>query len=245
MHGASRPPSRDIPWHGGQEARFGKAQRVRRYNSMESIPPFSLSIRHDIPRHGSHSRSGHIEHTAPVRRIAPGGRAPWPARLLGFGMAAVLVLAGCGGAESQAVRVEPRTAPAPGVRDGYAQAAPPSYSSSERGYGDYSPRGGADVARRGNTPEGAAFANWVLSTDPQHKYIVDAFVRNDSILGVIVSPNMTKAQVQQSMTSLLNGMQRTFPNRPLEVIAYYVSGDELGRAVWDPRTRQVKSDFRR
>jgi hypothetical protein len=55
---------------------------------------------------------------------------------------------------------------------------------------------------------------------------------------------MTKGQVQQAMGSLLQGMQRSFPNRPLEVITYYVSGDELARMTWDPRTNQTNTVWR-
>lgn len=163
------------------------------------------------------------------------------ARFAGLGLAAALALSACGG-ESVAVRPDPRTAPLPGRTDGYTVPAPPSYQAPSQGYGgQYVP----NVQPRGNTVEGAAFANWVLSTDPQHKYIVDAFVRDDRVLGVIVSPNMTKSQVQQAMGSLLNGMQRTFPNRSLEVIAYYTSGDELARMTYDSRARQTQTTWRR
>ena len=156
-----------------------------------------------------------------------------------------LVVAGCGG-EQPAVRVDPRSAPAQGAGSGYAAPAPPAYNAPASGYGGYyQPQGSGQQQVRGNTPEGAAFANWVLSTDPQHKFIVDAFVRDDRILGVIVNPTMTKSQVQQAMGSLLQGMQRTFPNQPLEVITYYLSGDELARMTWDPRTKQTNTTWRR
>jgi hypothetical protein len=76
-------------------------------------------------------------------------------------------------------------------------------------------------APRGNTQEGAVFADWVLSTDPEHRHLLDAFVRDDRVLGVIVHPQLTRGQVQQMLTSLLSAMQRAFPDRPLEVLAYY------------------------
>jgi hypothetical protein len=100
-------------------------------------------------------------------------------------------------------------------------------------------------APRGNTPEGAIFADWVVATDPEHRLLLDAFVRDDRVLGVIVHPQRTRGQVQQLLTSLLRAMQRTFPDRPLEVIAYYRSGDQLARLPWDPHTRQAKTVWRR
>jgi hypothetical protein len=166
--------------------------------------------------------------------------------------ATVLALAGltllfgvaCG-AEKPAVRVNPQTAPAQGVADGYSAPPPASYAPPANGYGGYyQPQTGGQLAVRGNTAEGSAFANWVLSTDPQHKYIVDAFVRDDRTLGVIVNPTMTKGQVQQAMGSLVQGMQRTFPGRPLQVITYYQSGDELARTTYDPQTGRTATTWR-
>jgi hypothetical protein len=98
---------------------------------------------------------------------------------------------------------------------------------------------------RGNTPEGAVLADWVVSTDPEHRHLLDAFVRDERVLGVIVHPQRTRGQVQQMLTSLLSAMQRTFPDRPLEVLAYYRSGDQLARLEWDPHTRQARTVWRR
>jgi hypothetical protein len=117
------------------------------------------------------------------------------------------------------------------------------------------PRGGAadapvpyargEARPRGNTPEGARFADWVVSTDPQQQYMLEAFVRDDRVLGVLVNPRLTNGQVQQMLTSLLSGMQRTFPDRPLEVIAYDRSGDQLARLTWDSQTRRAHTAWRR
>lgn len=101
--------------------------------------------------------------------------------------------------------------------------------------GNYNPQGDEQQSRKGNTVEGAEFANYVVGTDPQHKFIKDAFVRDNQTLGVIVSPNMTKGQVDQALGSLLRGMQQRFTKYPLQVVAYYESGDELARTVYDGR----------
>jgi hypothetical protein len=124
-------------------------------------------------------------------------------------------------------------------------AAPPSPFWPGGGPVDPSLPHGRGAARpRGNTPEGAEFAEWVLSTDPQHQYVLDAFVRDERILGVMVNPRLTRGQVQHMLTSLLSGMQRAFPDRPLEVMAYYRSGDQLARLRWDPQTGQARTVWR-
>jgi hypothetical protein len=100
-------------------------------------------------------------------------------------------------------------------------------------------------APRGNTPEGAVFADWVVATDPERRSLLDAFVRDDRVLGVIVHPQRTRGQVQQMLTSLLSAMQRAFPDRPLEVLAYDHSGDQLARLQWDLHTQQDRPVWRR
>jgi hypothetical protein len=124
------------------------------------------------------------------------------------------------------------------------RVADQALSATLAGWREAPPRR-APESLRANTPEGAVFADWVVSTDPEHRYLIDAFVRDDRILGVIVHPQLTRGQVQQMLTSLLSAMQRTFPDRPLEVLAYYRSGDQLARLEWDPHTRQARTVWRR
>jgi hypothetical protein len=70
----------------------------------------------------------------------------------------------------------------------------------------------------------------VASTDPRGQYILDAFVREERVLGVKVNPQTTRRQVHDALASLARSMQETFPGRPLDVIAYYERGDEMARA---------------
>ena len=91
----------------------------------------------------------------------------------------------------------------------------------------------------GDTEAGAAFARWVLEQDPQRQYLTDAVVRDEQTLGVKVQPTITKGDLQQLMTALAEGMARTFPGKPVNVIAYYQSGDKLAEAHFDPRTQRV------
>jgi hypothetical protein len=133
--------------------------------------------------------------------------------------------------------------PAPG---GVGQrAVGPTRSWIAGRWGEAPPHRRESEAPRGNTPEGAVFADWVVSTDPEHRHLLDAFVRDNRVLGVIVHPQRTRGQVQQMLTSLLSAMQRAFPDRPLEVMAYYSSGDPLARLQWDPHTRQARTVWHR
>ncbi len=91
----------------------------------------------------------------------------------------------------------------------------------------------------GDTEAGARFARWVIEQDPNHQYITDAVVRGEQRLGVKVQPTVRKAEVQRLLTSLAEGMARTFPGKPVQVIAFYQSGDRLADAVYDPRTGKV------
>jgi hypothetical protein len=145
--------------------------------------------------------------------------------LAALGLAALLL----GACEQQPARPASRVPPGEPPRSGSGAAVPAQ---------------APEHPARGNTPEGARFAEWVLSTDPERKYILDAFVRDNRVLGVKVNPTMTKGQVQQSLQSLLAGMRKAFPGRPLEVIAFYESGHDLARISFDPQTGQTRTWWR-
>ena len=95
----------------------------------------------------------------------------------------------------------------------------------------------------GDTEAGAAFARWVLDQDPRHQMITDAVVRNEATLGVKVQPQVSRGDVQNLLVALAEGMARTFPGRPLKVVAFYQSGDKLAEADYDPRTNRVQVQF--
>ncbi len=98
----------------------------------------------------------------------------------------------------------------------------------------------------GDTEAGAAFARWVLDQDPEHKFITDAVVRGEQNLGIKVRPNtMTNADVQRLLMSLTLGMARTFRDRPLQVIAFYQSGDKVAEASYDHQTGKIDVEFAR
>jgi hypothetical protein len=91
----------------------------------------------------------------------------------------------------------------------------------------------------GDTEAGAAFARWVMEQDPQHRYLTGAVVRGEQTLGVKVQPNITKGELGDMLASLAQGMSRTFPGRPIKVIAFYQSGDKLAEANFEPRSGQI------
>jgi hypothetical protein len=60
------------------------------------------------------------------------------------------------------------------------RASPPAPFLPRSGEADAPvPHERGEARPRGNTPEGAGFADWVVSTDPQHQYILDTFVRDN------------------------------------------------------------------
>lgn len=125
-----------------------------------------------------------------------------------------------------------------GCSNSTVQALPQDLNSPQSYGGSY-----AQGSATGDTQEGAAFARWVLDQDPQRQYITDAVVRNDSSLGVKVQPNISRQEVQQLLVALTQGMARTFPGKPLTVIAFYQSGDKLAQSNYDPNTGKVNFSF--
>ena len=91
----------------------------------------------------------------------------------------------------------------------------------------------------GDTQDGAAFARWVLEQDPQRRYLTDAVVRVEQVLGVKVQPTIAKRELGELLAALAEGMARTFPGHPLVVNAFHQSGDRLAEALYDPRTGRI------
>src|SRR4051812_44196266 len=132
-----------------------------------------------------------------------------------------------------------------GVQNPATQNAIPAQYSQRQQIAPQQQYGGAyqQSTATGDTEAGAQFAKWVIDQDPQRQYFTDAVVRGDQSLGVKVQPNITRADLQQLLQALTEGMARTFPGRPLEVIAYYHSGDKLAESLYDPRTGQANVQF--
>jgi len=95
----------------------------------------------------------------------------------------------------------------------------------------------------GDTDRGAAFARWVLEQDPERRFITDAVVRNDQVLGIKVQSTITKGQLNELLTALGREMSRTYPGRAVVVNAFSPDGDRRAEAVVDPRTGRVDVRF--
>jgi hypothetical protein len=132
-----------------------------------------------------------------------------------------------------------------GVQSAANQSQIPAQYSQRQQIAPQQQYGGAyqQSSATGDTQAGAEFARWVVDQGPQRQYITDAIVRGDQSLGVKVQPNISRADLQQLLQGLTEGMARTFPGRPLEVIAYYQSGDKLAESLYDPRSGQANVQF--
>jgi hypothetical protein len=59
---------------------------------------------------------------------------------------------------------------------------------------------------------------------------MDAFVRRDGVLGLIVAPSATSDRVRGTIEYLVWSMAQPFPGHPIELIAYQ-DGQEMARTV--------------
>ena len=91
----------------------------------------------------------------------------------------------------------------------------------------------------GDSRNGAAFARWVLEQDPRRRYLTDAVVRGEQVLGIKVQPTVTKRELRELLPALAGGMARTFPGQPLVITAFDQSGDKVAEALYDPRTGRI------
>ena len=150
-----------------------------------------------------------------------GVRSSWPL------LALVLLLAMTSGCSDAREAREQNAAPARRYTTRELQAP-------QRHGGTY----GGGVAT-GDTRDGAAFARWVLEQDPQRRYLTDAVVRGEQVLGIKVQPTITKRELRELLPALAEGMARTFPGQPLVVTAFDQSGERLAEALYDPRTGRI------
>ena len=103
----------------------------------------------------------------------------------------------------------------------------PDYQSQKRAYATvYVPDGG-------NTPPGAEYARGVLSDDADHSVVRDAFVRDERLLGVVVTSQMTGAALRQLLLILAEDFGRMFRDSDAEVVAYdEASKTAVARAIY-------------
>jgi len=91
---------------------------------------------------------------------------------------------------------------------------------------------------RGNTTSGQTFGDWVISTS--HGLVQDAYVRDNDKLGVVISPQVRPTEVKDLARSLVQGFQRNFPNRNLDVLVYAPDKQLIMTAKYNNTTRQIE-----
>ena len=91
---------------------------------------------------------------------------------------------------------------------------------------------------RGDTPAGQSFGDWVVRTG--QGLIKDAYVRDNTKLGVVISPQVKPKEVRPLARSLVQGFSRNSPNRDLTVLMYAPDKQLVLTAKYDSQSRQVE-----
>ena len=78
----------------------------------------------------------------------------------------------------------------------------------------------APLAGRDDASTATLLRAWALAADAEGDVLMDAFVRRDGVLGLIVVPSATPDRVRGTIEYLVWSMARPFPGRPIELIAY-------------------------
>lgn len=101
-----------------------------------------------------------------------------------------------------------------------------------------SPTAAYSQLERGDTASGESYGRWVMQT--AKGLISDAFVRDNSKLGVVISPDVQPREVKTLAQSLVQGFHKKFPNRDLSVLVYAPDKELILTAKYDDTTRQVE-----
>lgn len=90
---------------------------------------------------------------------------------------------------------------------------------------------------RGDTPAGQGFGDWVVQTS--QGLIQDAYVRDNNKLGVVISRDVRPDEVKALAQSLVQGFERSTPNRDLTVLVYSPNKKLILTARYDASNRQI------
>jgi hypothetical protein len=90
---------------------------------------------------------------------------------------------------------------------------------------------------RGDTLIGQNFGDWVVRTS--QGLIQDAYVRDNDKLGVVISPNVRPKEVKALAQSLVQGFERSTPNRDLTVMVYAPDKKLILTARYDASSKQI------
>ncbi len=90
---------------------------------------------------------------------------------------------------------------------------------------------------RGDTASGENYGRWVMET--ARGLVSDAYVRDNSKLGVVISPEVKPREVKTLAQSLVQGFHKKFPNRDLSVLVYAPDKELILTAKYDDTSREV------
>lgn len=91
---------------------------------------------------------------------------------------------------------------------------------------------------RGDTASGESYGRWVMET--AKGLISDAYVRDNSKLGVVISPDVEPREVKALAQSLIQGFHKKFPSRDVSVLVYAPDKELILTANYDDTSRQVQ-----
>jgi ABC-type phosphate/phosphonate transport system substrate-binding protein len=91
---------------------------------------------------------------------------------------------------------------------------------------------------RGNSASGQDFGNWVVQASKG--LVKDAYVRDNSKLGVVISPTVRPNEVKDLAKSLAQGFRKNFPNQDLSVLMYAPDKQLILTALYNAKSKQIE-----
>lgn len=91
---------------------------------------------------------------------------------------------------------------------------------------------------RGNSAGGQNFGNWVV--EKSKGLVQDAYVRDNSNLGVVITPQVRPNDVKPLAKSLTQGFHKNFPDRDLTVLMYAPDKKLILTARYDVQSNQIE-----
>jgi hypothetical protein len=91
---------------------------------------------------------------------------------------------------------------------------------------------------RGNSTAGQEYGDWVVSA--AQGLISDAYVRDNSKLGVVITNSVKPNEVRDLSKSLLQGFRQSFPNKNLQVLMYAPDKELILQADYNSQTKEVE-----
>ncbi|MEL7067593.1 MAG: hypothetical protein AAFV85_22345 [Cyanobacteria bacterium J06634_6] len=97
---------------------------------------------------------------------------------------------------------------------------------------------GYSQLERGNSAKGQEYGDWVVGA--AQGLISDAYVRDNNMLGVVISEEVNPSEVRDLSRSLLQGFRQSFPDKDLQVLMYAPDKELILTADYDSQTSQVE-----